>query len=1009
MKRFRKTLFQTLRVVFVFAFILSWEFSAWPSLFSFPPKVQEAQAAVNFVQENFQKVAAQTISVTPNLTYAGDLLVVVADWDQSRNLSSISDTEGNLYATALGPISWSSNNVTQMFYAKNIKGGANTVTVTLNGSSVNLSLDVVEYSGANTVSPLDATSVGTGNGTALDSGSVSASSGNELVFGYGDLSFGNTTLIAGNGFVPRKQFEDNNKELSSEDKYVTSAGLNNATATGGGSADWIMMMAAFKSAPLGGGISQRSDTLSDSRPSATSNHAFSFTANSAISGSSTLTFAFPAGFNLGGLDCGDVNAATGSPFNFNYPSCAPTATAWGAQVKAVITNVQFAGASNGASNTISDAFSTNNTAGNLIVAVVQWDGTSISVSSITDTNGNTYTSALGPVNWKGLAPGNRAQIFYAKNILGGANTVTVTLTSAAVSNIELYIHEYSGADTVSPLDAAISATSDSGTAMDSGFATTHNANELIFGAGFTGTVSTPGAGFTTRSTFDSNMTEDKSATSVGSYDATETSGSGGAWIMMMATFKAAGSGAVLTLTAPTDSRVHVATTTPMTIWLGTNATTTRQGIHTITNPSTAGVYTISLGGTSGNSGNILVSINGPVIVSATIPESLAFTVSSVAAVNCTADDGATVNKIATTTSTVPFGTLSSANTFYQGCQDLIVSTNSGGGYSLTSWESSALLASGGQTIPDTKCDNGLCNAVTSAPWATATNNGFGHTCLDQSGHDCGALYGEGTKFRQFANIAGATGGIGLVQRSSATGVAASIGLAYPQNNTAGDLLVVAAGNDTAGGAMSISDSLGNVYTVATSINSSVGSSVVTIWYVANAKPGANTVTVSNESEMQIYEYAGITNTFPLDQFGTASGTLTSAISITSVGATIQANELVFAFGYDDCGNRTFSAGNGYTLEENTRSALGFVSSGGEDKISSGAGVQNATLTIGSGSDCWAAAMATFKASQSGGEALMSSSTPAIATGRIKFRLSVGSQQPAGVYSNTVDYILEPTY
>jgi hypothetical protein len=35
---------QTLRVIFIFAFILSWEFSSWPQIFSFPPRLQEAKA-----------------------------------------------------------------------------------------------------------------------------------------------------------------------------------------------------------------------------------------------------------------------------------------------------------------------------------------------------------------------------------------------------------------------------------------------------------------------------------------------------------------------------------------------------------------------------------------------------------------------------------------------------------------------------------------------------------------------------------------------------------------------------------------------------------------------------------------------------------------------------------------------------------------------------------------------------------------------------------------------------
>ena len=84
----------------------------------------------------------------------------------------------------------------------------------------------------------------------------------------------------------------------------------------------------------------------------------------------------------------------------------------------------------------------------------------------------------------------------------------------------------------------------------------------------------------------------------------------------------------------------MATGTPITIWIGSSATSQQQGIHWITNPSTAGIYTISVGGTFGGSGNMLASINSAVTVQATVAESLSLTVNSVASPNCTADDGA---------------------------------------------------------------------------------------------------------------------------------------------------------------------------------------------------------------------------------------------------------------------------------------------------------------------------------------------------------------------------------
>jgi len=161
---------------------------------------------------------------------------------------------------------------------------------------------------------------------------------------------------------------------------------------------------------------------------------------------------------------------------------------------------------------------------------------------------------------------------------------------------------------------------------------------------------------------------------------------------------------------------------------------------------------ITVGGSFNGSGNLLVSINSGVSVQATVAESLALTVNSIASPNCTADDGASITQINTTANTVPFGTIS-ANTFYQGCQDLVVSTNAGNGYSLTVQESSNMKTVDGRfTIPDTTCDAGTCSESAAAAWTDKTKNGLGHTCLDQSNHDCNTAYSSGTNFRQLANI-----------------------------------------------------------------------------------------------------------------------------------------------------------------------------------------------------------------------------------------------------------------
>jgi len=177
------------------------------------------------------------------------------------------------------------------------------------------------------------------------------------------------------------------------------------------------------------------------------------------------------------------------------------------------------------------------TAGDLNVVVVGWNDTTSSVSSISDSRGNSYTLAVGPTSGTGL----RQSIYYAKNIAGGSNTVTVTFNQAA-NFVDVRALEYSGASTSSPVDVTAAAVG-SGSLANSGSATTTTANDLIFGAGITeGAISGAGSGFTSRViTPDGDIAEDKVGASAGSYSATApvTPYAGSStWVMQMVGFKA---------------------------------------------------------------------------------------------------------------------------------------------------------------------------------------------------------------------------------------------------------------------------------------------------------------------------------------------------------------------------------------------------------------------------------------------------------------------------------------
>ncbi len=105
-------------------------------------------------------------------------------------------------------------------------------------------------------------------------------------------------------------------------------------------------------------------------------------------------------------------------------------------------------------NSISVTLTSNVTAGNLIAVAVSYDnnqpGTATVLNSVTDTLGNTYVIVRTILT---AGPAQKTSIAYAKNVAGGANTITANL-SQTVCCKTIMVHEISGADLTAPLDGA---------------------------------------------------------------------------------------------------------------------------------------------------------------------------------------------------------------------------------------------------------------------------------------------------------------------------------------------------------------------------------------------------------------------------------------------------------------------------------------------------------------------------------------------------------------------------
>jgi hypothetical protein len=102
-----------------------------------------------------------------------------------------------------------------------------------------------------------------------------------------------------------------------------------------------------------------------------------------------------------------------------------------------------------AGTTVAVAFDSAVTSGNLIAVMLGYFSTTVTVESIADTHGNTYTFIDENINGDGR--GHTIRTYYAKNITGGSNTITVTF-SGTVSVKEIIAQEISGAHLTYPLD-----------------------------------------------------------------------------------------------------------------------------------------------------------------------------------------------------------------------------------------------------------------------------------------------------------------------------------------------------------------------------------------------------------------------------------------------------------------------------------------------------------------------------------------------------------------------------
>jgi len=270
-----------------------------------------AFAALGQTPALVQSNAAQGTSVSSlpvsfsSSNTVGNVIVASVRLATTTQTVTIADSLGNTYANAVSQAQSTDGHQIFIFYAKNIKAGANTVTATFSASNAHAWLAVYEYSGLGNITALDRTAHASGSSTAPSSGSTSTTTvANELVFGACGLPYNYTgTVTAGSGYTLLQQ-NTSTSRAANEGRSVTATGAYAGTFSLSATANWSAAVATFATAPA---------VTTSSLAAGTQGTAYSATL-AASGGRTSYTWSVTAGTLPNGLSLNTSSGAiTGTP------------------------------------------------------------------------------------------------------------------------------------------------------------------------------------------------------------------------------------------------------------------------------------------------------------------------------------------------------------------------------------------------------------------------------------------------------------------------------------------------------------------------------------------------------------------------------------------------------------------------------------------------------------------------------------------------------------------------
>jgi len=184
------------------------------------------QGTSDLTQDNASSYGSVAATFGTNVTSGNCIVVGLCYSGTATDNASVTDSQSNTYTLIKTSVDTVNSQVTDVYVAYNVTGGADTVTATFNTSRQYNRFLISEYSGIATTTPVDQSNGAAGDGTSIDGGSVTTTSASETIIGVyqdtGEATPGTGTLTAGSGFV--KDYDGGTGIIAIESKTVSSTG-----------------------------------------------------------------------------------------------------------------------------------------------------------------------------------------------------------------------------------------------------------------------------------------------------------------------------------------------------------------------------------------------------------------------------------------------------------------------------------------------------------------------------------------------------------------------------------------------------------------------------------------------------------------------------------------------------------------------------------------------------------------------------------------------------------------